>query len=89
VAISPNPVLMALVQEHGHKYPATANSLYMMIGFVGRSLIAVFIGEVGDAWGLRTAFAIGAVLGFGGLLFVWLLPKSSSGDRHSAQPGRS
>jgi MFS transporter, FSR family, fosmidomycin resistance protein len=84
VAISPNPVLMALVQEHGREYPATANGLYMMVGFIGRSLIAVLVGAAGDVWGLRTAFAIGAVLGFGGLPFVWLLPKSLNGERRSA-----
>jgi len=75
VTFSTNPVLMALVQEYGRDHPATANGLYMAIGFVGRSLITVVIGAVADHWGLRMAFQWSALLGFAGLLFVLLLPK--------------
>ncbi len=75
VTFSTNPVLMALVQECGRDHPATANGLYMAIGFVGRSLITVVIGAMADRWGLRMAFQWSALLGFAGLLFVLLLPK--------------
>ena len=77
IFFSTNPVLMALVQEYGHNHPATANGLYMAIGFVGRSLIVVAVGAMADQWGLLTAFQVSAWLGFVGLLFVWLLPKRS------------
>jgi FSR family fosmidomycin resistance protein-like MFS transporter len=75
VVFSTNPVLMALVQEYGRDHPATANGLYMAIGFVGRSLITVVVGALADRWGLRMAFQWSALLGFLGLPFVFLLPR--------------
>lgn len=79
ITLSTNPVLMALVQEHGRGHPATANGLYMAIGFVGRSLIIIVVGAAADRWGLRVAFQWSAMLGFLGLPFVWLLPKHDPG----------
>lgn len=78
ITFSTSPVMMALVQEYGRNHPATANGLYMAIGFVGRSLIIVAVGAMADRWGLRTAFQWSALLGFPGLLFVLLLPKHPS-----------
>jgi FSR family fosmidomycin resistance protein-like MFS transporter len=69
-----NPVLMALVQENGRDHPATANGLYMAIGFVGRSIIIVIVGAVGDRWGLRAAFQWSALACLAGVPFVLLLP---------------
>lgn len=79
IAFSSNPVIMALVQEYGQDHPATANGLYMAIGFVGRSLIVIAVGAMADRWGLRTAFQWSALLGFLGLPFVLLLPKQTPG----------
>jgi FSR family fosmidomycin resistance protein-like MFS transporter len=79
IAFSTNPVIMALVQEYGQDHPATANGLYMAIGFVGRSLIVIAVGAMADRWGLRTAFQWSALLGFLGLPFVLLLPKQTPG----------
>jgi FSR family fosmidomycin resistance protein-like MFS transporter len=79
IAFSTNPVIMALVQEYGRDHPATANGLYMAIGFVGRSLIVIAVGAMADRWGLRTAFQWSALLGFLGLPFVLLLPKQTPG----------
>lgn len=75
VIFSTNPVMMALVQEYGRDHPATANGLYMAVGFVGRSLITIVVGALADRWGLRTTFQWNALLGFAGVLFVLLLPK--------------
>lgn len=74
VVFSTNPVLMALVQEYSRHHPATANGLYMAIGFVGRSIIIIIVGAMADRWGLRATFQLSALLGIIGLPFVWLLP---------------
>ncbi len=80
ILFSTNPVLMALVQEHGRDHPATANGLYMAVGFVSRSLIIIAVGAAGDQWGLRTTFHWSAWLSFLSLPFVLLLPKQLDAD---------
>ncbi|MBN1286426.1 MAG: MFS transporter [Anaerolineae bacterium] len=77
VALSANPVILALVQEHNSGHPATANGLFTGISFVARSLIVILIGALGDHLGLRAAFVISALVGFLGLPFVLLLPKQT------------
>jgi len=67
-------VLMALVQEYGRSKPATANGVYMMIEFVGGAVVTIAVGALADAFGLRSAFLIGAVIALGAAPFVLLLP---------------
>jgi FSR family fosmidomycin resistance protein-like MFS transporter len=81
ITLSTNPVLMALVQEHGRDHPATANGLYMALSFAGQSLIIVLVGMMADHWGLRTTFHWCALLGFAGVVFVLLLPQKTTADR--------
>jgi MFS transporter, FSR family, fosmidomycin resistance protein len=77
MALSTSPVLMAMVQESASNHPATANGLYMALEFVGGSIITVIVGALADRFGLREAFAIGAVIAICGVPFVFLLPKKS------------
>jgi len=77
-ALSTNPVMMALVQEHSRDHPATANGLYMATTFATKSLIIVGVGAMADRWGLRTAFQWCALIGFAGVAFVFLLPKRAA-----------
>lgn len=86
VVFSANPVLMALVQEYSRDHPATANGLYMAIGFVGRSLIIVVVGAMADWLGLRATFQWCALVGFAGLPFVFLLPRHAARDGRQAKP---
>ena len=74
LTLSTSPVMMAMIQEQGRDYPATANGLYMGIGFLVRAAVVIAVGAVADHWGLRTAFEWSAILGLLGLPFVWLLP---------------
>lgn len=74
MALSTSPVLMALVQEYGRSKPATANGVYMMIEFVGGAVVTIAVGALADAFGLRSAFLIGAVIALGAAPFVLLLP---------------
>jgi FSR family fosmidomycin resistance protein-like MFS transporter len=78
MALSTSPVLMALVQEHGHNHPATANGLYMALEFVGGSLINLAVGALADTLGLRMAFGVSALIAICAVPFVLLLPKQQS-----------
>lgn len=75
MANSTSPVMMAMVQEYASDHPATGNGLYMALEFVGGSIITVIVGALADAFGLRAAFAISAVIALGAVPFVLLLPR--------------
>jgi FSR family fosmidomycin resistance protein-like MFS transporter len=72
--LSTTPVMLALVQENALDSPSAANGLFMMISFIARSSIVVIIGMAGDLIGLKSTFAIFAIVGFIGLPFVYRLP---------------
>ncbi len=72
--LSTTPVMLALVQENAGESPSAANGLFMMISFLARSAVVVIVGMTGDMIGLKSAFAIFALLGFTGLPFVYRLP---------------
>jgi len=74
--LSTTPVLMALVQESFPENRALANGLYMALGFVLRSGVAVLVGVLGDWLGLRQAFVVGAVLSLLGLPLIFLLRRN-------------
>jgi FSR family fosmidomycin resistance protein-like MFS transporter len=74
-SLSPQPVLLAMVQDHLPNHRAAANGLYMSISFLLRSLVLVLVGMVGDAWGLRTTFTISAGISVLSVLPVLLLPE--------------
>lgn len=72
-SLAPQPVLLALVQDHYPDHRAVANGLYMALSFVIRSGVLVLIGLAGDAWGLRAAFfgsGLIALLAIPGILLV-------------------
>jgi FSR family fosmidomycin resistance protein-like MFS transporter len=73
-ALAVTPVMMALVQESYPENRALANGLYMAISFILRSGVIVALGGLGDLFGLRTAFAISAVVPLVGLPLLLLLP---------------
>jgi len=72
--ISLTPVIMALVQERYPENRSLANGIYMGLSFVLRSGVTVVVGALGDAFGLRTAFMISAVMPLVGLLVIRRLP---------------
>ena len=73
--LSVTPVIMALVQESFPGNRALANSVYMMLSFVIRSLAVVSLGALGDAVGLGTGYAVSAGLALLGLPLVRYLPR--------------
>lgn len=80
--LSTTPVMLALVQENAGDSPAAANGLFMMISFLARSAVVVIIGLSGDLIGLKMTFMIFALVGFGGLPFVFKLAPDGSADNH-------
>ncbi|MGD1992951.1 MAG: MFS transporter [Anaerolineae bacterium] len=74
-SLAVTPVMMALVQESYPENRALANGLYMAISFLLRSGVVVVLGGMGDLFGLRTAFAVSAVVPLAGLPLLLLLPE--------------
>jgi FSR family fosmidomycin resistance protein-like MFS transporter len=72
--LSTTPVMLALVQEHGGKSPATSNGFFMMISFLARSAVVVVVGLVADMIGLRATYGISAGLGLIAIPFILKLP---------------
>jgi len=72
--LSTTPVMLALVQEHAHKSPATANGLFLMTAFVARSSVVVLVGFLADHWGLHTTYLLSAVAGLTAIPFILRLP---------------
>ena len=74
VALSINPVAMALVQETFSENRALANGLYSGFGFTGRAVAVLALGALGDAYGLRSAFWVAAVVPLLGILPIFMMP---------------
>jgi FSR family fosmidomycin resistance protein-like MFS transporter len=77
-SVAMHPVSMALIQEKFPESRGLANSLYLSMVFVISSGAAVLVGYLGDALGLRHAFAVSAAVMLAGLPLVLALPP----DRH-------
>lgn len=77
-SLSTTPVMMAMVQEHGRRHPATANGIYMAISFVIGSAGPLLVGLAGDVAGLESAFYWSAVVALAGAPMAFLLPARSS-----------
>ncbi len=79
-AISPTPVLMAIVQDQFPEHRAVANGLFMFANFLSRAGALWVIGLVADGYGLVIAFVWAGVLALGGIPAVFWLPKRASVD---------
>ena len=73
-ALSTGPVVMAIVQESCPENRAFANGFYMGASFGLRGVATLLLGIMADAYGLRQAFSISAVLMVLGLGMVFKLP---------------
>ena len=75
LAMSINPVVMAIFQESLPENRALANGLYMAIHLVLRSVATLIIGGLGDLAGLRYAFTVSAWVALAAAPLVLLLPR--------------
>ncbi len=60
-SLSSGTIFLALVQDNFQHHRATGNSVYILISFLSNAVMLVMIGFVGDQFGLRTAYLIGAI----------------------------
>lgn len=72
-ALSVTPVLLAVVQEYMPNNRAVANGLFLLFGFVTRSVAAFLLGVLGDMFGLRSAFLWSAVIAMIAIPFIFSL----------------
>jgi FSR family fosmidomycin resistance protein-like MFS transporter len=76
-ALSPQPVYLALVQDHVPNNRAVGNGLYMSMNFLVRSLVVVLIGWAGDSFELRNAFLGSAIISLLTIPGILRLPKEN------------
>lgn len=74
-AISPTPVLLAVVQDSFPEHRALANGIFIGLNFLVRGLGIWAIGALADSYSLTAAFVVGAMVAFLTLPGIWLLPK--------------
>jgi FSR family fosmidomycin resistance protein-like MFS transporter len=74
-SLSPQPVLLAIVQDQSPNNRAAANGMYMSMAFLVRSLVLVLVGVLGDSIGLRSTFLISAGVSLLAIPAIAALPK--------------
>ena len=74
-SISPQPVLLALVQDSFPDHRALANGIYLAVSFVVRAFGIWVVGMLADQFGLQNAFFWSGVLAFLSIPAVFFLPK--------------
>ncbi len=84
--LSTQPVMMAIVQEQFPGTRAFANGVYLSMSFAVRSVAAVAFGATADAFGLRTAFVVGAAGMLLAVPIVLLLPDRAPPEDRRASP---
>jgi len=78
-AISPQPVLLAVIQDEFTDNRALANGSYLAINFTIRAMGIWVIGLLADQIGLESAFLIGSFAMFLGIpVVIWLGKKAES-----------
>lgn len=76
-AISPTPVMMALVQDYFPQNRAMANGAFLTANFLTRALAIWAVGWMADRFGLQAAYLWSGVIGLTTVAGVWALPKIS------------
>lgn len=74
-ALSVQPVMLALVQDHAPQHRATANGAYLGLSFLMRPVAVAIIGALADWMGLRGAFFVSGGAALVALLALLFLPE--------------
>lgn len=85
-AISPQPVLLATVQDQFPDNRALANGMFLAINFLVRAFGIWVVGRFADAFGLNAAFTTTAVLAVISVPAVFFLPQAV--QEPQTAPGR-
>ena len=72
------PVMMAIVQEQPTSRPAFLNSIYMTISFVINATMVLLVGVLSDYIGLASTMLATAIMAFGSIVFVFLIPEKKN-----------
>jgi FSR family fosmidomycin resistance protein-like MFS transporter len=71
---TPNPVMMAAVQDTNSSKPTFVNSIYMGINFGISSLVVFLVGFFADIYGLERVYEICTVFTFLSIFIILFLP---------------
>jgi FSR family fosmidomycin resistance protein-like MFS transporter len=74
-AISPQPILLAVVQDQFPDNRALANGIYLAMNFMIRALGIWTVGSLADSVGLTQAFLWSGLAAWFSLPAIWLLPR--------------
>ena len=77
-AISPTPVMLAVVQDNFPDNRAMANGIFMFLNFLTRALCIWLVGAFADRYGLTNAFLASTVLALFSIPAVFWLPNPPS-----------
>ena len=74
-AISPQPVLLATVQDNFPHNRALSNGTFLAINFLMRAIGIWVVGALSDTFGLGIAFTVTAILAFVSIPAIFFLPQ--------------
>jgi FSR family fosmidomycin resistance protein-like MFS transporter len=74
-AFASTPVILSLIQQRCHAFPATANGIYMMVNFMLGSLTVLLAGMLSDVLGIAEAMKLCAACSWLGLPFLCFLDR--------------
>jgi FSR family fosmidomycin resistance protein-like MFS transporter len=83
-AISPTPVLLAIVQDQFPDNRASANGIFMFLNFIVRAAAIALLGLMADRIGLTQAFLVSGVLALGSIPAVFWLPQTTQSPSAAA-----
>ena len=83
--LSMMPVLMAMMQEQFPENRALANGIFLGFSFVIQAIATVFLGLLGDRFGLRPAYIFAAIIPLVGLPWSCCCRKGSSAQSCEAR----
>jgi MFS transporter, FSR family, fosmidomycin resistance protein len=86
-ALSPGPVVLALVQDQFPHNRAFANGVYLAIAFLLQAAAIWAVGALADSLGLTAAYTIAALLALLSIPAVFRLPRRSAIVRPEAKIG--
>ncbi len=77
-SLAPQPIFLAIVQDHFPQHRGVANGLYMSTAFLLQSAALFSVGALGDVVGLRTTFWLGVGLSLLAIPAIWILPSPAN-----------
>jgi FSR family fosmidomycin resistance protein-like MFS transporter len=80
-AISPTPVLLAIIQDEFPDNRALANGSFMALNFLVRALGIWLVGALADRIGLESTFVLASLIALVSIPAIWFLPRGGAAGR--------